>query len=329
MPAAHLSASSQCGNSMELIIENIEKVILGKRQVIEHILISLLCGGHVLLEDVPGVGKTMLVKSFAHTLGCTYKRIQCTPDLLPSDVIGMSIFQSETGRFTFHPGPLFHSMIHVDELNRTSAKTQAAFLEAMEEGQVTVDGHVHPLPRPFLVLATQNPQEHIGTFPLPEAQLDRFFMRIQLGYPNRESELAILDQSQEEHPLTHIQDVITHSQLYALQQQVKAIHVEHFLKLMIIQIMERTRQDSSLRLGASPRASIALLKASQARAMLEGRSYVIPDDIKLMACEVLAHRLVLTPEAQWEGITSNHVIEQILSAIPIPIDRVSGEVSTV
>jgi MoxR-like ATPase len=325
MPTSSPLPASDMLNVIEHMIQNVEKVIHGKRNVIEHILICLLCGGHVLLEDVPGVGKTMIVRAFAQSLGCSYKRIQCTPDLLPSDVIGMSIYNPATHRFEFHAGPIFHAIVHVDELNRASSKTQAAFLEAMAEKQVTVDGTIHYLEKPFLVLATQNPHDHMGTFGLPEAQLDRFLMKIEIGYPSMDGELRILDQSKVDHPLEHLQEVVTKEQFIGLQQQVKRVHIEHQLQVMIIQLIERTRNHPMLRLGGSPRASVSLMRTAQARAFIEGRSYVIPDDIKAMASLVLPHRLLVTAEAQLNGFCEKQIVDQVLSEVEIPLERMPVE----
>lgn len=308
--------TTQC---IDAILENVEKVIHGKRNVMEHILICLLCGGHALLEDVPGVGKTMAVRAFAQTLGLSYKRIQCTPDLLPSDVVGVSIFNAESRKFEFQKGPIFHAMLHVDELNRCSAKTQAAFLEAMEEGQVTVDGITYPLEKPFLILATQNPQDHIGTCGLPEAQLDRFFMKLEMGYPSRASELKLLQQALMNQPFTQLKRVLSKEQLVAIQQQVKQVHIEHELLEMLLHLIELSRNDSRLLLGASPRASLAVLRAAQARALLAGRQYVIPDDVKEMALCVLPHRLLLSAEAQMNHCHPALIVQQLLSTMQIPV----------
>ncbi len=306
---------------IEHIISNIEQVIKGKRTIIEHVLISLLCGGHILFEDVPGVGKTMLVRTIAKTIGCSNKRIQCTPDLLPSDVTGITICNPITQDFEYRPGPVFHHLVHVDELNRTSPKTQAAFLEAMEEGQVTVDGSTYELSQPFWVLATQNPSDHSGTYALPEAQIDRFFMKLKLGYPSTEDELKLLQRSQLSHPVAAIENVITLEQFVQLQQQVKGIHIETKLQEMIVNITNFSRTDVHLRLGASPRASIALMRAAQARAMVLGRTYVIPDDIQHLALPIMEHRLVLTHDAMMRGWTAEMSVNLAISELRIPIER--------
>lgn len=301
------------------LIENIEKVIVGKREVIELCVTALLAGGHVLLEDVPGVGKTMLVKALARSLGCRFSRIQFTPDLLPSDVTGVSIFNQKTLEFEFRPGPLMSHVVLADEINRTSPKTQAALLEAMEEGAVTVDGRTYSLESPFFVIATQNPIEYEGTFPLPEAQLDRFLIKLSLGYPTPRQEMEMLRRFHLEHPIDTVEQVWQADELIRLQQEVRTVHVDESVIRYIVEIVEKTRETDDLMLGASPRASMALYRASQALAFCRGRSYVIPDDVKRLVPNVLAHRVLLSPKARLSGLASEEVLTRILRQVSVPI----------
>jgi MoxR-like ATPase len=294
------------------LIENVEHVIAGKRQVIEFIMVALLCEGHVLLEDVPGSGKTMLARSIAASLGISFKRIQCTPDLLPNDITGVSIFNQKSGEFEFKPGPIFVNILLADEINRATPRTQAALLEAMQEQQVTVDGVTRDLPRPFLVLATQNPIEYEGTFPLPEAQLDRFLMRLSVGYPSRADERQILSNLWREHPITKIGKVVDGQGLSVLQKRVWDVNVDDTLQDYIVALAESTRNHPDLSLGVSPRGSLALLKGAQALAAIRGREYVIPDDIKILVPLTLAHRLILKPEAELRGHTAQTILENVL-----------------
>lgn len=303
--------------ALDLITANIEKVIVGKRREIQYVLIPLLCQGHVLIEDVPGVGKTTLVRALARSLGCDFRRIQFTPDLLPSDVTGVSIYNQKTGQFEFQPGPIMSQIILADEINRTSPKTQSALLECMEEGQVTVDGVSHLLPRPFLVLATQNPIEYEGTFPLPEAQLDRFLLRIRLGYPSLEEERQIVERAKQP-PLLELGQVLSTADVTHLQQMVKQVHVESSITNYIIMLVQATRDHRDIYLGASPRASIALYRTSQALAMLHGRDYVIPDDVKEMAPLTIAHRLIIRPEAHLRGAGSEQLVAEIMEQVRVP-----------
>jgi len=300
------------------LIENIEHVIIGKREVIELIIVGLLSQGHVLIEDVPGVGKTMLARALAKSLGCTFRRIQFTPDMLPSDVTGVSIFNQKTREFEFRPGPIMAQIVLTDEINRATPKTQAALLEAMQELQVTVDGVTHPLPRPFLVLATQNPIEYEGTFPLPEAQLDRFLMRIRLGYPDPDDEIAILDSQQYVHPLTQIGQVVDVEELTTAQEKLKDVYVDPLIKRYIVEIVTQTRRHPDIYLGSSPRGSLALYRTGQARAAMLGRDYVIPDDIKALATPTLAHRLIISPSARLKDVTGEAVMREILATVPVP-----------
>jgi MoxR-like ATPase len=305
------------------LIENVEQVIVGKRQAIEFILVALLCEGHVLLEDVPGSGKTMLARSIAASLGINFKRIQCTPDLLPNDITGVSVFNQKSGEFEFKPGPIFVNILLADEINRATPRTQAALLEAMQEQQVTVDGVTRDLPRPFLVLATQNPIEYEGTFPLPEAQLDRFLMRLSIGYPSRTDERQILVNLWREHPITKIGKVVDGQDLSALQKRVWDVNVDETLQNYIVDLAKATRDHPDLALGVSPRGSLALLKGAQALAALRGRDYVIPDDIKILVPLTLAHRLILKPEAELRGRTARTILEDILEKTALDLGNVN------
>jgi len=306
----------------EKIINNVEKVIIGKREVIKLTLVSLLCRGHVLIEDVPGVGKTMLAKSIAKSIGCTFRRIQFTPDMLPSDVTGVSVFNQKTREFEFRPGPVMAQIVLTDEINRATPKTQSALLEAMQERQVTVDGVTYPIPEPFLVLATQNPIEYEGTFPLPEAQLDRFMIRISLGYPSPEDEIAMLDSQQYVHPVDTLEQVIDIQELLDAQEKVKEVYVDPLVKEYIVTLVNATRRHPDIYLGASPRGSLALYKTGRALAAIEGRDYVIPDDIKALAVAALAHRLIVSPSARIKEVDPKAVVEEILHSLPVPGARV-------
>lgn len=304
------------------MIENVEQVIVGKRQAIEYLLVALLCEGHVLLEDVPGSGKTMLARSIATSLGIQFKRIQCTPDLLPNDITGVSIFNQKSGEFEFRPGPIFVNILLADEINRATPRTQAALLEAMQEQQVTVDGITHDLPRPFLVLATQNPVEYEGTFPLPEAQLDRFLMRLSLGYPSRQDERRILTNLWREHPITKLGRVVDGTDILSLQKRVWDVHVDDTLQEYVVVLAEGTRTHPDLALGVSPRGSLALLKAAQALAAIRGREYVVPEDIKSLVPLTMSHRLILKPEAELRGRTSLTILEDLLEKTPLDLGTV-------
>jgi MoxR-like ATPase len=304
------------------LFENVGKVILGKRDALQKTILALLVQGHVLIEDVPGVGKTMLARSIARSIGCSFKRIQFTPDMLPSDVTGVSVFNQRDREFEFREGPIFAQIVLVDEINRATPKTQSALLEAMEERQVTVDGKTYKMPKPFLVMATQNPIEYEGTFPLPEAQLDRFVLRIRLGYVSKEEEINILSAQQFKHPLEGLGQVLSHEELVQLQEVVKDIYVDRSIKEYIISIVDATRNHPDVYLGASPRGSLALYKTGQALAALLGRDYVIPDDIKLLTEPTLAHRLIISPAARMKNIDAEEVIAEILDSIPVPGTRV-------
>ena len=309
---------SDIQNFSQKMVENIEQVIVGKRATVELAVISLLCQGHLLIEDVPGVGKTMLARSLARSLGSQFSRIQFTPDMLPSDVTGVSIFNQVTREFEFRPGPVMAQIVLADEINRATPKTQAALLEAMEERQVTVDGVTHILPRPFMVLATQNPIEYEGTFPLPEAQVDRFLLRVRLGYPNTEDEMRVLDRQQFHHPFETLEQVVQVDELIAVQEQVKKIYVSPALKRYIVDLVNQTRQHGEVYLGASPRGSLALYRTAQARAAIDGREYVLPDDLKALAVPTLAHRVILGPGARLRDLTAEQVVDEILNSVPVP-----------
>ena len=300
------------------IMENISCVIVGKQSAIELLLVALLADGHVLLEDFPGLGKTLIAKSLARSIGAAFKRIQFTPDLLPADITGFNVYNQQTGQFTFQPGPVMTHVLLADEINRTIPRTQSSLLESMEERQVTVDGITHPLPQPFFVMATQNPIELEGTFPLPEAQLDRFLLRMRLGYPEQDEELAILKRFQEKDPLLELKPVASPDEVSGLQDARKKIHVSHSVRQYITGIVRSTRTNDSLRLGASPRGSLALMRASQGLAALRGRDFVLPDDVKSLAVSVLAHRLILREEERLRAETQERVLEEILRRVPIP-----------
>ena len=310
--------------AVQRVINNVEKVIVGKAESVAFSLIAVICRGHVLIEDVPGVGKTVLTKAIARSIGCSFKRIQFTPDLLPSDVTGVSIYNQKTGNFEFRPGPIMAQIVLADEINRATPKTQSALLEAMEETQITVDGVTYRLPEPFMVMATQNPIEYEGTFPLPEAQLDRFMMNIKLGYPKVSDEMNILDTHQYHHPLDDLAQIMTAEELVRIQQQIRGIHVDPSIREYIVAIANATRSHNSIYLGASPRGSLALYRTSQALAAMRGRGYVIPDDVKLLTKPTLAHRIIVTPAARVRAITSTAVLDEILQSVPVPGAWVGG-----
>jgi MoxR-like ATPase len=306
------------------IFTNVERVIIGKRDAIQKTILALLVQGHLLIEDIPGVGKTMLARAMAKSIGCSFKRIQFTPDMLPSDVTGVSVFNQKNREFEFRGGPIFAQIVLVDEINRATPKTQSALLEAMQERQVTVDGTTYKMPDPFLVMATQNPIEYEGTFPLPEAQLDRFVLRIRLGYVSKADEVHILNSQQFKHPLDDLQQAVSQSELLQAQEAVKHVYVDDLIKEYIIAITDATRTHPDVYLGASPRGSLAIYKTSQALAALLDRDYVIPDDVKALAEPALAHRLIISPAARMKNVDAREVIDQILASVPVPGTRVKA-----
>jgi len=306
------------------VINNVEQVIVGKRQQLILSMVSWFSGGHILLEDVPGVAKTILARALARSVGCEFKRIQCTPDLLPTDVTGASVFHPKTTEFEFRPGPIFSRLVLADEINRATPRTQAALLEAMAEGSVTIDGVTRPLETPFLVIATQNPIDHEGTFPLPEAQLDRFLMRFSLGYPAMEEELQMLEMLQHRHPLEDLKSVISSDDLLACQAAVREIHVDEKVRHYLMQIVHDTRDHEDLTLGASPRASIAMFRTAQAMAAVRGRSFVQPDDIKRVAGPILNHRVILKPDSRLRKMTAESIVQEIVAGIAVPTLSTSG-----
>ncbi len=300
------------------ILDNIGKVILGKGQELELALMALLSQGHLLIEDVPGTGKTTLAKAIARSFGCSFQRIQFAPDILPSDITGVSIFNQKTSDFEFRPGPIFGQIILADEINRASPKTQAALLECMEERQVTVDGITHKMPRPFLVIATENTIERDGTFPLPEAELDRFLMQIRLGYPSFQDEIAVIEKQQYVHPIEQLQQVATAEELVQLQEATKTTYVDNLIKEYIVKLVEATRSYPDVFLGASPRGSLALFRTAQARALVNGRDFVTPDDVKALAVNVLSHRLIVKLAFRSDGSRNEAIIRDVLDKVPVP-----------
>ncbi len=300
------------------IVDNVSTVIVGKKSVIEQALAAVIAQGHLLIEDVPGVGKTMLAKSISISIGCSFKRIQFTPDLLPSDIVGVSIYNQSTGEFQFRPGPVMAQVVLADEINRATPKTQSALLEAMEELQVSVDGVTRPLERPFVVMATQNPIEYEGTFPLPEAQLDRFLLRIGLGYPSFTEEILVIEQQERDHPIDQLEAVATPEDVISLQNAAKNVYVDGAVREYIVGLIKSTRAHEDVFLGASPRASLGMFRAVRAIALIQDRSYVIPDDVKDLAFAVLAHRLILSSAARMRGLQTSQVIDGLLETVAVP-----------
>lgn len=305
-------------STAQLIVDNVKRVILGKEEAIELGVIALMCQGHVLIEDVPGVGKTMLARSIARSAGCTFKRIQFTPDLLPTDVTGVSIFNQKTSEFEFREGPIIAQIVLADEINRATPKTQSSTLEAMEERQVTVEGITHYVPNPFMVMATQNPIEYEGTFPLPEAQLDRFFVLIKLGYPTLDEEIAIIEGQQQAHPIETLQAVTSAEEILELQKATREIYVDDLIKRYIVNIVETTRHHDDISLGASPRGSISLFRGAQALALIRGRDYALPDDVKALAVPVISHRLIVSAAARMRGVNASDVMASIVESVAVP-----------
>lgn len=305
----------------ERILNNVERVIVGKERELRLAITALLCGGHMLIDDVPGVGKTILARAVAISTGCVFKRIQFTPDLLPTDITGVSIYNQKTGDFAFRPGPIIAQVVLADEVNRATPKTQSALLEAMEERQVTVDGVTYPMPRPFMVIATQNPIEYEGTFPLPEAQLDRFMIRVHLGYPSREDELHVLEAQQSSHPIEDLRQVTDSDEILALQAAVRQVHVATDVARYIVELANQTREHEAVYLGASPRGSLALYRTAQARALLDGRDFVTPDDVKDLALVTLGHRIILSPGARVKGTTVADVVVACMNRVLVPGSR--------
>jgi MoxR-like ATPase len=309
---------------LQAVVDNVEKVIIGKQDVIRLVLVALLAGGHCLIEDVPGVGKTMLVRAFARSLGCEFKRIQFTPDLLPSDVTGISVYNQQRQAFEFRPGPIFGQIVLADEINRTSPKTQSALLEALEERSVTVDGRTYPLANPFFVLATENPIEFEGTFPLPEAQVDRFLLKFSIGYPSFDDEVMMLGRQQTGHPIERIQAVAGPEDVVAWRQEAASVHMEDSIRAYIVRLVHATRAHRQVYLGASPRASIALFKAAQALAYVCGRAYVVPDDVRYLAPFVLQHRVLLSADARLSGVQVGDLLRDLIGQVDIPAVHTAG-----
>ncbi|MEK4666157.1 AAA family ATPase [Niallia sp. FSL R7-0271] len=316
-----MTITQEANGKVNRIIENIEKVMIGKREVAELSLIALLAQGHVLLEDVPGVGKTMMVRSLAKSVGANFRRIQFTPDLLPSDVTGVSIYNPKEMEFQFLPGPILGNIILADEINRTSPKTQSALLEAMEESSVTIDGVTHKLNNPFFVMATQNPIEYEGTYPLPEAQLDRFLLKMKMGYPTHEEEMEVLTRVQTSAPIEELESVVSLEELLMLQAEVKKVYVDATIKKYIVDLATESRAHRNVYLGVSPRGSIALMRAVQSYAFVQGRDYVIPDDVQYLAKAVFSHRIILKSEAKFDGISAEDIMGEILAAVQVPVRR--------
>jgi len=321
MDKAVKGVGKEVKEAADRLISNVGKVIVGKKEPIELALVALLCEGHILIEDIPGIGKTMLAKAVARSLGCSFKRIQSTPDLLPSDVTGIHYFNQKTSEFEFRPGPIMANIVLVDEINRATPRTQSCLLECMQEQQVTVDLETVALPRPFLIMATQNPVELEGTFPLPEAQLDRFLLKVSLGYPSEDEEGTILSRFQQDNPLDGLKSVIEAGELLKLQKLCREVHAEDSVRKYAISISRATRNHDDIKLGASPRASLGLHLASQALAAIRGRNYVIPDDVKYLAVPVMCHRLIAKAESRLRGHSMEAIIQDIISTVPVPVEE--------
>jgi MoxR-like ATPase len=307
---------------LQTVLQNVEKVVVGKRAELELALVALAGQGHVLIEDVPGVGKTVMAKSLARSVGCTFKRIQFTPDLLPSDVTGVSIYNQRSGEFEFRPGPVVAQIVLADEINRATPKTQAALLESMEEQQITVDGVTHDLPNPFMVLATQNPIEYEGTFPLPESQLDRFMLRINVGYPRRQDEIDILERQQRAHPVESLEPVTNADELMDVQRAVRDVFVDAQIRKYVVDLANATRDHPEVYVGASPRASLSLVRAAQALALLRGREFVTPDDVKMLAGPVFSHRVIVQPSARVKDVSGRTIVDDVAATLAVPGSRV-------
>ncbi len=305
--------------NIKALIAEIEKVIVGKREAVELVLVGLLCRGHVLIEDIPGLGKTMLARTLAKAVACDFRRIQFTPDLLPADITGTTVYEKGDGKFTFRPGPIFANIVLADEINRATPKSQSALLESMEEFQVTADGITHQLPQPFFIIATENPIEYEGTYPLPEAQLDRFLMRVQIGYPSPDDEVTILQRQVIEHPIENVQPVLNTGQIMAIQHAVRRVHIEASLQRYMVDIVGRSRDHEAVALGASPRGSLAMMRCSQGVALLQGRDYIEPDDIKRIAEAALSHRLTIRADHRMRGINPAKVVRDLLHSVPEPV----------
>jgi len=305
---------------IQRIFDNVGQVIVGKHDVAELAMVALLAEGHLLIEDVPGIGKTTLAKAIARSIGCSFSRIQFTPDLLPSDVTGISYFNQKSQEFEFRPGPILSQVVLADEINRATPRTQSALLEAMQERQVTVEGHTRHLPPPFIVLATQNPIELEGTFPLPEAQIDRFLMRIRIGYPSEEEENDLLLRYEQEDPLEHLQPVVTAEEVVTMQREIRSVRVEESVREYLVQVVRATREHPSVSLGVSPRGTLALYRAAQALAVLRGREYVLPDDVKTLTPHVLTHRILISPQTRLRGRTPEEIVAEIVDQIPVPVE---------